>query len=345
MIRTSGRSNSRRALTLVEIMVALAVSMILIAIVAAAFIQIIRSSDEAESVVRAHSSGRSGVEAIARDLRRLQLDADFSFQQLVLIDRPLTYGDNVDNDDDGSVDEEVFDGRDNDGDWTNASDRHATIGAFTERANFVGIPDYGDEHVDEDCRFSADELTFILPAGADGIGSPRKRVTYRLGSFDGEDHVLLRIVEENPTLIPGSQPVVVEPLLFEVVSLDILAWNPNDNTSSPVAGSGYWEESWNSAVMEYPAVEPLNAPDETVPPFRLPASFLIRVTMSAERVPLSEIAGWPLGNRPLRVVSMTTVVNVEQTIENAVYDEYVRSSGGGGPIIGEGKSGQRPRNR
>lgn len=321
------KNRARRGITFIELLVALTISLIFVGSVAAAFIQIIRASDEAEAKVRAYQSARSAVEAIARDIRFVQLDTDPDYQQLVLINRNLTYGDLVDNDGDGSVDEEFFDARDNDGDWGFDDDRHPTIGGFSERWGFLGVDDYGDEDVDEDCRYSADELTFIVPAGLVFPGNPRLRVTYRLGSFEGEDHVLLRavVVDPDPT---GPYTEEVEPMVFDVVSLDIMAWNPNSNTPREVGGvrRAYWVNEWDAEQINFPFIQVLNSPDGDVnaPPFKLPASFLISAVVNAERLPLSEIRGWPFGTRSLRTVRMSTVVNVEDTINDPRYREFLR---------------------
>lgn len=323
--QTAPRRAPRRALTLVEVLVAITITVIIVTTVSLAFLSVIRSSDDAEALVRGHTAARAAVETIARELRSLQLDGDPDYQQLLLVDQPLAYGDNIDNDEDGAIDEELFDGRDDDGDWTLSDDRHVQIGSFTERATFTGVPDYGDPGVDEDTRFSADQITFVVPAGITAPDAPRLRVTYRLGTFEGEDNVLLRLVEVDPPANLPQTPIV-EPIVFDVVSLDILAWNPNNNVAdTPLPGRPYWDVEWDARAIEFPAVRPADAPVATVPPFRLPAAFLIRVTVNAERFPLEEIPGWPLNGEPLRTVTLSTVVTVEQTIQDPVYDAFVRN--------------------
>lgn len=312
----------RRGATLIELLTALTIALIFIGSVAAAFIQVIRSSDEAEAVVRAHSSARAAVDQIARELRQLRVDADPGYVQLLLVNRPLAYGNFIDDDGDGAVDEDVIDGIDNDGDWTAGSDQHATIGGLTERDAYVGVADLGDRQVDEDHRFSADEATFIQPPGTLGPGSFRRRVTYRLGTFDTEQNVLLRAYIDNPTTT-GTGTEVVEPVVFDVVSLDILAWNANNNVAGPVAGEPYWQSEWDATTMNFPFTRPVNAPFG-VPPFKFPAAFHISVTVNAERLPLRDISGWPGNARPLRTVTMSTVVNVESVIQDTRYFLFVR---------------------
>ncbi len=311
----------RRAVTLVETIVAITVTMIFIGGATAAFIQILRASDEMEANVRAYSAARSAVDIISRDLARLQLDADPDYQQFLLVDRRLPFGDNIDHDGDGVADEEFFTGFDEDGDWTPQDDQHAEINGLFERPHYVGLPDHGDFQVDEDVRFSADEVIFIIPPGTLGPDAPRQRVTYRLGTFEGERNVLLRLTAEDPPPI-GPSIEVIEPVLFEVLSFDVLAWNPNDDVESTNPGRPYWTSFWNAEEKTFPEVRPVNAPFG-VPPFKIPASFLVRVTVSAEREPLDALPDWP-GPRKLRTVFLSTVVNVESVIQDVRYDLFVR---------------------
>ena len=327
--RIALRAQGRRALTLIEVLTALTVALVFIGGVATAMLGIIRASDEAEAEVRATATARSAVDRMATELRQLQPDADRELRQFRLINRPLAYGDNIDNDGDGLIDEEILNGRDDDGDWMLGKDRHVTVGLRAERNAFVGRPDLGDEGVDEDCRFSADEVSWVVP----GTGG-NQRIGYRLGTFDGEDHVLLRVISQT-----GS-PDVIEPVVFEVVSLDILAWNANSVIREGVPfipTQPYWVEEWNSIPLIQnpdrfvPGVNPPRFPDgtviPTVEPFYFPTALYIRVTVNAERVPLSEIpsSDWPQGDRPLKTVGVSTVVNIESVMKQPAYDLYVRN--------------------
>ncbi|HMZ51245.1 MAG TPA: hypothetical protein PK988_03175, partial [Candidatus Sumerlaeota bacterium] len=95
------------------------------------------------------------------------------------------------------------------------------------------------------------------------------------------------------------------------------------NAVSPVPGRPYWQSSWDATSIAFPAVRPIGAPFG-VPPFKLPAAMYISVTVSAEGVPLSEIGGWPTGSRPLKTVTLSTVVNIETTVQDSRYFFYVR---------------------
>lgn len=317
-------------------MIALAISLVVIGAAASAFIQIIRASDEADAQMRAHSSARAAAFKIGEELRNLQLDTLIAYQQFFVIDRPLTYGDNIDNDGDGSVDEEIFDGFDDDGDWDLSDDRHAALVVSTERPDFEGVPDFGDTKVDEDVRFSADELSFIIPTGAANppLPSPRMRVTYSIGSFEGVEDVLLRTVVPDPSTDPaagGLGDTVVEPVIFDVVSFDVLAWNANSDSVGPDGPAPYWTSTWDARFKSLP-LNPFDnnagCPDgsmpATVPPFKLPASVLIRITVNAEREELAEIPNWENRGQPLKTVTIHTVVNLESVTSSTNYDCYVR---------------------
>jgi type II secretory pathway pseudopilin PulG len=307
-------------MTLVELLTALAVASILVAAMGAAFLQVVRSSDEAEAQIRAANTARLAVDVVARDLAQITPNApDVTY--LLLVNRTLTYGDRIDNDGDGQIDEEVFDGIDNDIDWQfDRDDRHAQVGPFLERPTFVGIPDFGDARVDEDCLFSADEITFLLPTFQSPTGLPQL-VTYSLGSFDGENNVLLKTVEDD---VGGTSPTItVEPVVFDVLSLDILAWDPNVNPLSISPSTGYWVSEWDSDLRVAPTYRPVNAP-LGVPPFRLPSAFLVSVVVNADRLPLREQPDPETSGRPLKTVRATTIVNVQSTLTDPRYFAYLR---------------------
>lgn len=322
------RRRPQRGLTLIEALTALVVTLIFVGGVTAAFIQIVRAADEAEAMVRANSAARGAVDQIANELRQLQLDANREFRQLRLINRPLAHGNNMDMDGSGEPGQSHVNGRDGEGSWTTDEDRHAQIGPHYERPNFVDLPDLGDDLIDTDVRFSADEISWIV-AGTGG----QLRVGYRIDEFEGEENVLVRWFQE------GDDPVQVEPVIFDVVSLDILAWDVNaeikdESPFQPIVP--YWVEEWDSVpiLLEpdrfVPGVNPPLFPDGQpvvqVEPFYIPPSFYIRVTVNADPLPLREIPrnDWPMGDRPLNTVAISTVVNVESVLHGQLYYDYIR---------------------
>ncbi|MDK2971238.1 MAG: hypothetical protein PWP23_993 [Candidatus Sumerlaeota bacterium] len=314
-------ANNRRGLSLTEVLVALAISLVFLGSVVTAYVQIAKAADFAEAQVAAHTRARIAVDAVLRDLGGVRTDPLLTDQQFFLSSSSLTYGDNIDNDRDGNTDEEVLDGRDNDGDWNIGKDNHAQIGRFRERPDYLGIADLGDFGVDEDIVFSHDELRFRIPSDPGGSAFARE-ITYRVETFDGQDNVLVRRVVTDPG--GANEAIDIEPVVFEVVSFDVLAMNPNDDVDSPVTPARpYWEQNWDSTAIQWPAQSALNAPFGT-PPFEFPSAVYVGITVSAEDIPLSEIDGWPLGGRPLRTVSLSSTTAIEAVIKHPVYRDYVR---------------------
>ncbi|MDX2176032.1 MAG: hypothetical protein SF028_06130 [Candidatus Sumerlaeia bacterium] len=311
-----------RAVTLTELLVAMVISVIFVGSVVMVFTLTLDASDETRRSSDAHNRARAAAEAITQDLKFLQVDPllGITADTLVLVDQPLAYGDLVDNDRDGFLDEETVDGADDEPttDWV---DQHQVVNFRTERSAYVGFPDLGDLGVDDDTVFSRDQVAFLRTLGPSAIpGVPiRERVAYRIDTFDGEDNVLVR---EVTTFDPSVSPdvTVLEPVVFDVVSLDILAWNSNTDGFVPV--QPYWLTAWDSSAFPF-GTRPLNAP-LGVPPFAYPTSFFVRVVVSAEKVPLAEIGPWFLQNRPLKTETAQTVVNVESVLGSAEYAVYVR---------------------
>jgi type II secretory pathway pseudopilin PulG len=321
MGRTRTGTRTGRAFTMVEVLVAVAITLIFVGSIAAAFMMTIRASDEAEAVVRANNRARIALEEISSNLRLLSREvifsAPFTTQTLILTNATLAYGDGFDDDNDGAIDEEVVDGFNEDGDAF--VDQHLTVDGFTERARFVGVPDLGDRGVDDDVRFGADEITFVIPS-RNAPDLIRRRIRYYIGTFQGQDYVLLR----ETTLFDGTPGGVTttDPIAFDVVGLDILAWDPNTVGDPPNATPPYWVTSWD-ALAQVPPRKPYGAPDG-VPAFDFPASFYIRVTASAEPAELSDISDWPFGGRRLKVRWLSTVVTVESVQNDFRYEAYVR---------------------
>jgi prepilin-type N-terminal cleavage/methylation domain-containing protein len=313
--------NRQRGLSLTELLVALAVALIFLGSVVTAFVQISRAAAHAEAQVSAHTRARTAIDAVLRDVARIRTDPTIAPQHFVLLSQSMPYGDNIDNDGDGSRHEEIVDGRDTDGNWNAAKDNHARIGRFWERQDFVGVADLGDFDVDEDIIFSRDTLAFRVPADPGSLRPP-EHITFRVGTFDGQDHVLLREVVTNPGQ-PNEQ-TRVEPIVFDVVSFDVLAFNPNDDVSSLVIPARpYWQATWNAATVSFPNATPIGAPFGT-PPFHFPAAVYVRVTVNAEGAGLENFHDWPLGGRPLRTVTLSGVATIGEVIKSPVYRDYVR---------------------
>lgn len=314
-----------RGLSLTEVLVALTITLIFMGSVTTAYIQISQASEESQNQIQAHATARNAIEAISRDVVRIQRDpALFLNQYFQLESQTLAYGDGLDNDADGRIDEEEFNGFDEDADWTLTEDRHATIGTFQERPDYVGLPDYGDRLVDEDTLFSRDRLSFRIPADIFTL-RPAQIITYEVGTFDGEENVLLRQVIEDPD---GPSPTrSVEPLVFEVVSFDVLAMNANDDVVAPGGLiRPYWQQEYDAANYSLGSGLPIGTPARALLfPYEFPSSVLLRVVVNASGAPLNEVpGGWPTAPGTLKTAEISTVVALDAVLNDPTYDVLVR---------------------
>ncbi len=311
-----------KGLSLTELLVAMAISLVFMGSVTTAYINIARSADASQNRIQAHATARNALDSIVRDVLRIDRDpALLANQYFILTNRTFPYGDGIDNDGDGLVDEEVFDGFDDDGDWVLASDRHAVIGPYTERRDYLGIPDFGDLNVDEDCLFGNDVLSFRIPGDLFTL-RPAEVITFELGSFDGEDNVLLRSRTVDPD---GVAPVTtVEPLAFEVVSFDVLAMNANDDVVSPgPIQRPYWQSEYDAANYSLFIQQPIGAPG-LLAPYEFPSALLIKIGVNASDFPLNEVPGWPAGSGTLQVYELYTVIALDPVINDPTYDVIIR---------------------
>jgi prepilin-type N-terminal cleavage/methylation domain-containing protein len=290
------RHTKRGGWSLVELLVALAVISIFLTGVFGAFIQILRASDRSERMTEAYQNARAAVETMAIFIKASRLVAGDPALHFSGINGPTSSGDRADNDKDGRVDEERPNGYDDDGDWVAASDdRHARIGQLFERPRFVGVPDFGDGHVDEDCVFNLDQLgltTFPNPAIP---GSQSEVTTFSIGSWEGENNVLLQQIYRvgSPTGLPETAP-----LAYNVVSLNFLYWDPN--LAQPT-----WLEQWDARARPRPG-----------PGIELPASVYISVTVYAGAKPLDQVGP----NEPLETMTASTIVDIEAVLHDPRYE-------------------------
>jgi type II secretory pathway pseudopilin PulG len=288
------RRTRSRAMTLVEVLVAVAVAGAFFAGVLAAFIQIVKASDLAEAKLQAINNARAALELMAIDIKQARIDPRRPLQYFVGRHNTLAYGNGIDDDGDGRIDEEIADGRDNDGDWSYQSDdHHANIAGYYERPMFVGSADLDDLHVDEDCKFENDRLAFrIFP----DPGDPQSRddlITFYIGTYEGEGNVLLRGITRKVS--SGGQPEEPSPLAFNVVSLNLLYWDPNRTPN-------YWVTEWDS----YQAA---SFPD---PGIEIPVAVYISVTVYAGTKPLKELKP----GQPMETIELSTTVNIEQVLKD-----------------------------
>ena len=291
----------KTGVTLIEMLVAVAIAGIFLAGVTEAFIYILRSSEQTEAQLEAVTNARSALEQMSIEIKAARIDNRRPIQFFHGQDFNLAFGDAIDNDQDGRVDEEVLDGSDDDGDFTLATDDlHVNFGGgLSERSNFTNFPDLGDIHVDEDCRFSYDILEFITFPDPDNPGYREKKIKYRITDFDGQPNVLVRTVTYNPNDSPNRY-VEEDPLAFNVLSLNFLYWDPNRIPMN-------WVTSWDS----------LYAPMFPDPQIELPAAVHISVTIYAGTEPFNEYED---GQR-VETVTLETIVTIEQVLKDERYQE------------------------
>ena len=199
----------RFGFTLLEYLVAAMISLIFLSSLVTVYIQIDKSAKISNARMEAYQNARAALDFLTNEIK----DARPNF--FLLIDRNLPYGDRIDNDGDGRIDEELADGVDNDGDWISGRDDRDNRFSNGATEYGYGIPDLGDDRVDEDVRYSRDELTFRV-ASPIGVGFD---INYRIELFQDENDVLLRTI--------NSTPPIISPIAFDVLSFNILAWNNN----------------------------------------------------------------------------------------------------------------------
>lgn len=287
-----------RGFSLLEILVAMAVATAFLAGAYTVFIQTLQEYDRLEARSEAVRNARSAINSLSDELREISANgADFL---LVGVDNNLLYGDGIDNDNDGDIDEERFDGLNNDnpGALPSAIDRHATLISLQERPLKAGVTDLGDLDVDEDPVWGQDLMIFRVYPTNPTPGVLFKTITYAITDYDGQSNVLVRQVRIEPS--DDDVEVAITPIAFGVMGFDVLYWDPN---ASPAEQR--WVTSWDSsdaASFDYPRLP-------------LPASIYVRLTMFTDSRPPEIINE----GDPVDVLIMQTMLNVEQTISDAQF--------------------------
>ncbi len=293
------RTAARRAVTLVEILVAIAVTGVFLAGVLEAFVYIVRSSEQAEVQLEAMTNARTAIDRMAAEIKTARIDPRVPIQFFHGTPQDLAYGDGMDNDNDDFVDEEIRNGRDDDGDWNaSTSDRHVFLGAgWYERGDLLSIPDVGDAGVDEDCRFGRDILEFRTFPDPDNPGFREQSIRYEIASWDGQDNVLVRRVIYNPS-DPSTTYVESDPLAFNCLSLKFLYWDPNRIPNG-------WVPAWDSYWAPF-------YPD---PQIEIPAAVYIELTVYAGTEPFNTYQP----GRQVMSITLETIANIEQVLKDERY--------------------------
>ena len=296
------RIRARRGLTLLEMLLAIAITMAFLTGVIWAFIEILRSNDRAQAKLEAAANARHALETMTIEFKQARFGPAgtnyFAGRSLV-----ASHGDRKDNDLDGQVDEEGVGGHDDDGDWLLANDdRHAAItGELSERPEGVGLLDLGDGHIDEDNVFDLADVvfdTYKLPTDPPG----NRRVRFRIDTFRGEPNVLMREITYNPGA--PDESATSSPIAFNCLSFSCLYWDQNQAvTTSTDYPSRYWVK-WNWNAQAVPAGQ-----------MEVPVSVYLLVTIYAGTQPLSSLPA----NAELDTVVLCTVANVEAVLSSPEY--------------------------
>jgi prepilin-type N-terminal cleavage/methylation domain-containing protein len=296
------RTDRRRGLSLVELMIVSVIVLVFTGSAVTVFIQLIQTSDEVDARIEAVTNARFFLDTLSDDLGEASTSLSIPRGQIFQATHTaLTYGDLVDNDRDGAIDEEAPDGQDNDNDWVLArDDRDFQTNVPTSGAGglppIVPVaergyqePDLGDDRVDEDIVFNQDELSFWV-RGPLSSNILRQQLTYRIEVFDGEDNVAVR---RTRTVYTDGTPDLEEvgPLAFEVLSLNFLCW---EHKGTPQR----WVESWDSGAT--------TAPD---PP--APVSVYAEITVHGDSTRLRLPP-----TRPLGAVRMGTIIALENVLRS-----------------------------
>lgn len=301
----------RRGFSLMELLIAVAITLAFMSGIYMTYIQVLRTHTEAEQRLEAMRNGRAALTTLSSELKALNRAANPGFDDILLIARRdvLDHGDYIDNDRDGQVDEETVNGLDDDATSGTAvaNDRHALIGSLYERPLWVGKTDLDDAGVDEDCKFGHSFLTLRIFPSAPTLNMVSKTITYAIATYDDQDNVLVRqTIIENAT---GEPSVTVAPLAFGVLGFDVLYWDPNEAPASQ-----YWVDRWDSSATD-PAHPAATEPPALDPPIGLPASIYVRLTLMADRHGAEALAA----KTAVQTLTLETMIDIEQTIGDARY--------------------------
>lgn len=302
-------NGKRRAFTLTEILVAIAIASIFLSGVYLSYIQVARANQDASAKMSAMRNGRAALQSLTDELKTLSDIGGTGF--LIAPDiPPYPWGDGFDNDGDGLVDEEDFNGIDDDMTGTDADGAvlsHAVfdpINRLGERPLFLDRPDFGDPDIDEDVRFGRDFIVFQqIPEVPGDILF--KVVTYAIPpeGYDGRTDVLVRQTRieridpnnpNGPTIVEGG----IAPVAFDVLGFDLMFWDGNRPPDERE-----WLNSWDSTRMSGER-------------FRLPASVYIRLTLRSDPRPKEAT---PPGT-PVETIVLDTMVNIESVIGSPLYE-------------------------
>ncbi|MDI6783450.1 MAG: prepilin-type N-terminal cleavage/methylation domain-containing protein [bacterium] len=140
-------------LTLTEVLISMTITAIIASAIYLTFSTVLGGYNKGKAQVTMAETARAALTKLTDDLRNVSVSTSQPF--LVSNDSSANKkGDGIDNDKDGIIDEEIRDGKDNDGDYNAATDDLDNDGA-----------DLDDYHIDEDCTYDKDTVEFHTTGG------------------------------------------------------------------------------------------------------------------------------------------------------------------------------------
>lgn len=301
----SGLRRPATGFSLLELIVAMTITMIFFGVVYMTFVQVSKGHKTAEARMDAMRNGRAALETLRFELKSSMIKdlsgVNVYFRGIHIV---LPYGDGIDNDGDGLIDEEEVNGR---LDLPTTSSlaslqRHAQLANnYVERPMQIATTTLGDLHVDVDAKFGRDILILNVTPNPAKVGVDHQQITYAVTQFDGEDNVLVRqsvdVKNDNTT---DTNSLIISPLAFKVAGFDLLFWDPN-----ALPANQKWLTDWDST----------KSASFDAPQLPLPASVYIRLTMLADPRPTEAL----VPGKPMDVIPMEMIVNNEDIIGSAEY--------------------------
>jgi len=295
----------RRGLTLTELLVAVTIVTLILTGVVLAFIELLRSNDRAQARIDATANARSAIEHLTTEFKRAETTGPRTLIFQGFTESAGAFGgDLLDQDQDGTVDEEPLNGADNDNDWTLArDDKHAvfpetsygTESVYAERPVYYRFVDMDDGWVDVDIQQTSSSVTFSTFDVASELMF--RQVRFYLGNDpEGQPNTLMKEVS-------GTDPeslttrTIVAPVAHNVFSFGLLFW---DYTVAQDPNANPWRTSWDSTAGGTAA----------------PATVYMTISVYAG-TPLSlrEIAA----GQKVPTVTLTSLVNLESVLADPAF--------------------------
>ncbi len=157
----------------------------------------------------------------------------------------LGHGNRCDDDNDGLIDEELFDGVSNETQpWQDSYNQHAVISPdWRERRDRATTADFGDLHFDVDNHFSSSTLTFRTNIDPEDPTVPGRRyVTLGLETYNGKNNVLVKTVRTYNAALELIDTHKF-PLAENVISFGALM-REDDNHAQP------WTKTWDTTKQD-----------------------------------------------------------------------------------------------